>query len=178
MKPHVNRKGQGLAIDCLFAALIFLLLLNSIIGLWQSNMAFLESENRASDLRQEAEQTLDLLVRHSGSPEDWEKKEWEEIEVIGLAKRDRVLDQEKVERFSTLAGSFWDSDYNSIRSSLMAGRDFHFTLRLKEGGPANASTAEPPSDLQGNWWAASVKRVVKYGGDTAIANLTLYAPKT
>ncbi len=170
-----HEKCQGVVIDLLFAVLIFLLLLNASFALWQNNAILLQNEVISNQLRLETTQVADMLVRHEGEPDDWEKKaELGAVAAIGLAKRDRVLDETKVQRFAQLAATFWSSDYNAARVRLLAGRDFYFKLSNSAGGVI-AETAHPDSPV--NQWAVNVKRVVKFGGDAAVAELTLYLPK-
>lgn len=181
-KPFVKRltaKGQGMAIDFLFAVLIFLLLLNAALSLWSSNSKSFEKEALLSDLGSRASQTIDLLVRDSGTPNDWETRTIDNTQIIGLASTDRVLDSEKVAKFTewTKNGDgFWGEDYNKVRQKMLLASDFYFRLSDADGIPI-AQTAVPPLELQDKWWVINVKRIVKYGGDAAIAEISLYHPK-
>lgn len=172
-----HAKGQGIAIDLMFAMLVFMLLLGAILGLWQSNAVFLEKQSSLSQLQSEAVQGVDMLVRHQGEPDDWEtKQDLSNVTTIGLAKRDRVLDMDKVNRLVELAGDppgFWEADYNTARTKMLAGRDFYFKLTNVEG----AVIAQTANGNPQNMWAVNVKRVVTVGGDVAVAELTLYFPK-
>ncbi len=173
---QANAKGQGMAIDFLFAVLIFLLLLNTVLSLWSGNSKSFEKEALLSDLGSRASQAIDLLVRDSGTPNDWETRTIDDVNVIGLAKTDRVLDGEKVAKFTAWAQNFWSDDYNKVRQKMLLASDFYFRLS-DEDGLVLAQTALPPTELQDKWWVINVKRIVKYGGDAAIAEISLYHPK-
>ena len=173
------KKGQGMAIDFLFAVLIFLLLLNAALSLWSSNSKSFEKEALLSELNARASQTIDLLIRDSGTPSDWEKRTIDDTAMIGLAATDRVLDEEKVAKFTewTKTGNgFWGEDYNKVRQKMLLSSDFYFRLS-SEGETVLAATAEAPTELQNEWWVINVKRIVNYGGEAAIAELSLYHPK-
>lgn len=172
-EKNSNERGQAIAIDLLFAIMIFLLLLNAGLSIWKSNASFLEGQGTFNELQLEAARTADQLVRTAGTPDNWEEKPIAEATAIGLAKRDLVLDDAKVNRFIQLAADFGSGDYNETRLRLLAGRDFYF--KLGGDGAAIAETGKPP-DLE-RLWAVDVKRIVKYGGEPAVAELTLYYPK-
>ena len=167
------QKGQAMAMDLLFAIMIFLLLLNAGLSIWKSNASFLEGQGTFNELQLEAARAADNLVRAAGTPDNWEEKPISEATAIGLAKRDLVLDDAKVSRFIQLAADFESGDYNETRIRLLAGRDFYFKLS-RDGAPL-VETGKPP-DLE-RLWAVDVKRIVKYGGEPAVAELTLYYPK-
>ncbi|MCX6798474.1 MAG: hypothetical protein NTW59_00020 [Candidatus Diapherotrites archaeon] len=166
--------GQTIAVDFLFALLLFLLVLNSALSIWKNNSLLLEKQGTISGLQLEAIQAIDLLVRSSGSPDNWEERSLAETQIIGLAKRDRVLDPAKVNRFVLLSSAFGSDDYNGVKARLLVGRDFYFRLSNGSGTIAGTETAKP-GDLDSQW-AVNVKRIVEFGGDSAVAELTLYYP--
>jgi len=169
--------GQGMAIDFLFAVLIFLLLLNAALSLWSSNSKSFEREALLSELSARASQTIDLLVRDSGTPNNWEARAIGDVQIIGLASTDRQLDSEKVGKFIVWGGNFWSEDYNKVRQKMLLASDFYFKLSNEQGTTIIAQTAPPPLELQEKWWVINVKRIVNYGGEAAIAEFSLYHPK-
>ena len=172
-EKNSSARGQAMAIDLLFAVMIFLLLLNAGLSIWKSNASFLEGQGTFNELQLEAAMAADQLVRTAGTPDNWEERPIAEATAIGLAKRDLVLDDAKVNRFIQLAADFGSGDYNETRLRLLAGRDFYF--KLSRNGAPLAETGKP-SDIE-RLWAVDVRRVVKYGGEPAVAELTLYYPK-
>ena len=170
---HLNKKGQGIAIDFLFAILIFLLVLNASMALIDSTNATAADKNLLGELQASASQAIDRLVRTEGTPKDWQNKSIGETVLIGLAKRDRVLDGDKVKKFVEWAEDYSDTtgDYNRIKTQLLSGYDFHFKI----------GDFEAPSENQPEIWnrmtAVRVKRIVNFNGEEAIAEFTIYYPQ-
>ena len=120
-RTTIGARGQSLAIDTMSAILVFLLVTGSLTWLWTSKA--LEAENLLYEDEIEilAERALDTLVRSPGLPENWENLEVDKINVIGLAKRDRVLEEEKINKLMQMSQEyehymqvqgFWKFDTN------------------------------------------------------------------
>lgn len=173
----LGKKGQGIAIDFLFAVLLFLMILNASMTIIDNSNKNSANKAIVNSLNDTLSQTLDRLVRSGGEPVDWEGKTLDETILIGLAKRDRVLDNEKVERFSQWAGNYSDltGDYNKTKSRLLMGYDFYFVLTDSLGNTLKIPGT--PGDAWDNMQATNLKRVVNYNGGEAIAELTLYYPR-
>lgn len=175
-----NEKGQGIAIDFLFAVLVFLLVLNASIALMDSSNSSAAGKSLIVDLQAKASQTIDMLVRTEGQPNDWQDRGIDEASIIGLAKRDRVLDKDKVNKFVEWGANYSDTsgDYNKARALLLIGYDFHFRIINSAGETLKeAPSQETPPSKWGDMTAVRVKRIVNLDGDEAIAELTIYYPQ-
>ncbi len=176
---HLNKKGQGIAIDFLFAIMIFLLVLNASMILIDSNNETAMDKNLIGELQSSASQAIDTLVRTEGTPKDWQNRSINEANIIGLAKRDRTLDNDKVETFVGWAINYSDTtgDYNRVKTLLLSGYDFHFKIVNLEG----ETRAETPTQNRPNQWndmtTVRIKRVVNFNGEEAIAEFTMYYPQ-
>ena len=170
----MNKKGQGIAIDFLFAVLVFLLVLNASMILIDSNNSTATDKNLIGELQSTASQAMDTLVRPEGLPTNWQNRSIDEASLIGLAKRDRVLDSDKINTFMTWAEDYSDvtGDYNKVKTLLLSGYDFHFKI----------GDLEAPLEINqpGNWndmTAVRIKRIVNFNGGEAIAEFTIYYPQ-
>ncbi len=167
----MNKKGQGIAIDFLFAVMIFLLVLNASMALIDSSNATVADKNIIGELQSSASQAIDTLVRTAGMPKDWQNKSIDETSLIGLAKKDRVLDNGKVNTFVEWAEEYGTEDYNKVKTLLLSGYDFHFKI----------GSLEAPSINQPGFWenmtAVRIKRIVNFNGEEAIAEFTIYYPQ-
>ena len=110
------------------------------------------------------------------------------IQMLGLAKRDRVLDAAKVEKFAEIS----ESDYEILRTKLLIGGNEYYFRLLK---PENGRMVEMNETLAGKKLSGNVavveiriRRPVIYtyhgkedeegkkSQHEAIAELTLYSP--
>lgn len=165
-----------MAIDFLFAAMIFILILNAALAIWSNEADFIQNELSQNELENKAGPAIDLLVRTSGTPNDWELRSIDDAEIVGLAKSDRNLDPEKVKTYCQWASVFWSDDYNKLKAKMLIDHDFHFKLS-DETGAVIKETGSPPETFLGSVWSANVKRIVKYGEDAAIAEFRLFHQK-
>jgi hypothetical protein len=172
----MSSRGQGIALDFLFAVLVFLLVLNSVMTIIDSGTQSVSEKNLLNNLNAKASQTMDLLVRTDGNPNDWEKLDLGDVVAIGLAKRDRALDEDKVGRFFELAGSYSSSDYNAVKSLLLIGYDYYFELEDSEGLVLE-QTGTPGDFRWEDMMQVTVQRVVNYNGVEVIAELSIYYPR-
>ena len=170
----MNKKGQGIAIDFLFAILIFLLVLNASMALINSNNTTALDKNLMGELQASASQAIDMLVRTEGVPKDWQNKSIDEASLIGLAKRDRVLDSDKINTFMTWAEDYSDEtgDYNKVKTLLLSGYDFHFKI-----GDLEAPLEINQPDIWNDMTAVRIKRIVNFNGGETIAEFTIYYPQ-
>ena len=176
MHLTLTKKGQGIAIDFLFAVLVFLLVLNASLTLIDKNNLGVMDKNILNDLHSRATQTLDMLIRTSGQPNDWYKKTIDEVTVIGLAKRDRALETVKVEKFVEWAQDYGSVDYNKSKTLLLIGYDY----RLKISDSDDFTLYQIPKILPSSWdnmVAINIKRIVNLDGDEVIVEFTIYYPR-
>ncbi|MHA1289513.1 MAG: hypothetical protein ACTSPB_19155, partial [Candidatus Thorarchaeota archaeon] len=87
-------KGQIFSTDIMIAVGIFLLLLGFCFIVWNGILRTATLEINREKTFETTYQILDMLVRSPGIPSYWNRTN---VQSIGLAKSDRVLDQKKVE---------------------------------------------------------------------------------
>ena len=115
-----------MVIDLAFAVFIFLLVSWGLSGTWTNKMDVLEKQLYEEESRMLAERAIDTLITSSGHPSDWEERLFHDVNNIGLAAQDRVIDKNKLNRFLSfsrgesirqgLAG-FWALEGNAQDSS-------------------------------------------------------------
>jgi len=169
----LGRKGQGIAIDFLFATLVFLLVLNTSMTLIANGNQTVSDKSLLNELQSKSAQTLDIIVRTDGEPNNWEEKSIGSVTTIGLAKRDRALESGKVQKFTEWATTYRSADYNAIKSLLLIGYDYYFEISDSEG-IVIANTGKPDVGVRSKGLEVSAKRIVNYEGEEAIARLTFY----
>lgn len=187
----MDKKGQGMAIDLMAGVLIFIVIGGSIMFVW-GDKAF-EAEERLFENERiaMAERTLNTMIRSKGLPLNWEDEDIQDIQMLGLAKRDRVLDTEKVEKFVELSNL--PENYAILKTKLLiGGNEYYFRiLDPKSEGSGqiiSAGISLEDTSLQGNIVKIRIERPVIYtyhreGKDeegeknqhAAIAELTLYS---
>jgi len=108
-------------------------------------------------------QFTNQLIRSPGIPDNWEENNTEELEdfVIGLAEKDRIISEKKLEEFEKL-------DYNLIKNvSNLGAYNFYFLL-LK----GNVSVVEIGSYPAGQ--STKLRRNVLYKNETSIVEVSLW----
>ncbi len=97
-----------MVVDLAFAVLIFLLVAGSINWIWSSKATESEKQIYEDEMLLMAKRTLDALVRNSGEPADWKNPTVpiDDIKTIGLAKRDRILDEGKINKLLKLTEEY------------------------------------------------------------------------
>lgn len=167
--------GQGLAIDFLFAVMLFLLLLNASLVLIEGGSKNAADKGLLNELNAKAVLAADRLVRSEGEPSDWQDNGIEGATAIGLAKRDRVLDQAKVERLAEWAQSYSSADYNRVKQLLLVGYDYYFRLG-DSGGATLYETGKPSPGRIAEMSAINVRRIANLNGGEVVVEFTIYYP--
>ena len=178
MRLKPGERGQGIAIDFLFAVLVFLLVLNACMALMGSSAESASDKILLNELNAKTSQTIDMLVRTEGNPNDWEQHGIDEARIIGLAKRDRALDKGKVDKFVEWAANYSDviGDYNKVKSLLLIGYDYYFRI-VDSDGLLLKETGQPDQAARERMVNVNVKRIVNFNGEEVIAELTIYFPQ-
>lgn len=184
-QSNIGKRGQGIAMDFLFAVIVFMLVLGATTVLIDNNAISALEKRRANELNAKASQTMDMLVRTTGLPNNWEEKNIDQVTAIGLAKRDRVLEQAKVGKFRKWIQTYDSPEYKNVKSLLLIGYDYYFKMTDSAGHQLYIDddplkpiqSDEPPDSRWDNMIAVNVKRVVNFNGGEAIAELTLYHPR-
>jgi hypothetical protein len=130
------KKGQVWSLDMITSIVIFLLVLIPLFFIWtyinmqnQQQIFFDEAENLALSVS-------DALIRTKGLPEYWDESD---VNVIGLASEENVLNATKVSYLISMAGS----DYNRTRTLLTGGYDFFFNLTDLNGTSYGTAGSKP-----------------------------------
>jgi len=175
-----GEKGQGIALDLLFAILVFLLVLNASLSLIDSGNKSVSDKGILNQLNARALQTVDMLVRTDGEPNNWELESISNVEAIGLAKRDRALDIDKVERLADpstgWASVYGSDDYNRTKALLLIGYDYYFRISDSD----DTTLYETGQPEQSNWsqqMAVTARRIANLEGGEVIVELTIYYPR-
>lgn len=179
-------RGESMVIDLTFAVFIFLLVAFSLTSVWSNKAAESEKQIYEDGTLLLAERALDTLITSSGKPQDWETKLFADVNVIGLAKSDRVLDEEKINKLiEFVVGE------EPVKQKLLIGEtDYYFRLidpstgeAVKNSGGQFIKIGQKPTNL---WLQTTIKRPVVFGykrrGEDeakeheAVAELTLFLP--
>ena len=163
MRMPKSEKGQATMIDFMMALFIFIIVIGYLTTVWLINLSTIENNYVLDDMQRLAFQATDLLIRSEGLPSNWEVMDIDDVNRIGLAERDRVIDEQKLNSFKNLG-----AEYERVKQLLqIANYDFHFELQgaddVNAGLPCMAAAQK-----------AVVKRAVNYKGSEAIVTFTLY----
>jgi len=97
------KKGQTGVFDLIVAVFIATIAIMALALSWDRSISKLNEKNEINDLQIKLYQISDLLITSEGN-----KDEWDELvpgvnpTSLGLAKKDRVLYKEKIDKLSTL----------------------------------------------------------------------------
>ena len=163
-----NKKGQVAVLDLFISALIFSIIVTTVMFTWNSYTQKIEDQlDYNSDLLT-AYHISDLLTRYPGKPSSWEFLQHVSInpvEIIGLAQDDRVLNPMKVDRFLAL-------EYEFIQEKLNIGAyDFYFHLTEIDGDEFNPILEV--GNITDNSSAVVLKRYVIYNETESILEFWL-----
>jgi len=183
-----------MVIDLFAAALIFLLIGSSIMSAWSNKEREAEARLVEEDMQMMAERAMETLTKTQGLPNTWEtlksqgNPEWEageidQISIIGLAKRDRVLSLSKIDSFIELVGLIPYLEENAVyeisKEKLLVGNnDYYFRLMHASNGVEplgiEVGKALPTGKAAERVEHVRITKPVTYGGVAAIAELTLF----
>ena len=150
----MHNKGQTSSYDLLVALFLFLLMFASMRGLWIGNIQVAEKEQQHIEMRFKTIQAMNSLIKTKGYPSNWDTNT---VELIGLAERENVLSETKINRFAAL-------DYPTATELLALG-NYDFNITITSFNPANDLSVGMPVDQ--NSTIVSIKRSVKYKGGEA-----------
>ncbi len=142
MMKGPGNKGISMVIDLAFAVFIFLLISWSLTTIWSNKTALLEGQAYEDETILLAERALDTLVTSGGFPSDWENRLIHDVNIIGLAETDRVLDENKVNRFLGFGKD------ESVRDGLAGFWSFDIDGR-DDSGNGNIGTVNGASQTTG-----------------------------
>ncbi len=125
------RRGQISSYDIFIAFIGFILIFSFLGFIWNQNFFNAIEKMRIIEKQLMANQAVDVLIKSSGTPGNWETDP-SSVEVIGLASKKNVLSQRKLEEFEQL-------DYAVAREKLKIG-PYDFQLELKTGNATEDKT--------------------------------------
>lgn len=161
----MHNRGQATLIDLLFGIFIFILLFTVLASFFSTNYSNTQKQQLQTDLESKAFEATDQLIRFQGLPSNWETlSSIDDVNLFGIALRDRVIDENKLARLSSLALT----DYNKVKQKLNIGQ-YDFILDLT--GKDNVSIGISPAS---NATTIVIRRIVYYKGAEANVKFTLY----
>lgn len=128
----LNEKGQAVATDLLLGTTVFFAVFAILSGIWINNAGIAVSERSFQELEAKAVQTAEFLVKVQGIPYNWQSQAIEEVNAIGLARKERVLDEKKVEKLQEWSVG---GNYSKLKEIMnVEGFEFYFKVSEFEGG--------------------------------------------
>ena len=161
-KKTKNKKAQITVVDFGLSIFIFTILVTVIvISLYNYHdrvAGRLEDEMIVAS----AVAVTDNFVKTSGYPNDWTI---DDVKIIGLATRDRVLSQEKVDKFCQ------ELEYDRARQIMGLMYHFHFSLSVPEAEFEPVQCGSEPIDANR---IVTIRRAVVYQDEPALLQFTLW----
>lgn len=118
---HLNRKGQVWSLDFVTSLVLFFLVLIPVFFIWN----YINIQNMEQKTFDEIETLAlivsDSLIRTKGIPENWNSSN---VNVIGLADEENVLNSTKVSNFLSMG----NSAYSLTKNTLIGKYDFFFSI--------------------------------------------------
>src|SRR3989344_3394440 len=96
-----KKRGQAAITDLFIAIAVFIILITITTLSWQLYNIRLNSRLDFDDIILKTFVVTDTLVKSPGSPGDWERDPTK-AKIVGFARKDRVLDEAKVQAFLAL----------------------------------------------------------------------------
>ncbi|HLC56826.1 MAG TPA: hypothetical protein VJJ23_06320 [Candidatus Nanoarchaeia archaeon] len=137
----MNKKAQLAMIDLMVAMGISLIMIAAIVISWNNIMNEINAKKGLDDMHIKLLQVSDVLISSYGTPSSWEK-DVNNIESLGLATSDRILNTAKLTAASSLS--------TSIITSLLQLQSYKLIVDVKELDDTPLyqirSTADSPSE--------------------------------
>jgi len=154
-------RGQTVLIDFSLAVFIFFIAFAFLTIFWVQNIEEKTKETQYFDMDLKANIASEILVKSRGNPVNWHEIDTNQINFIGLAFRERSIDEQKLNTFKNMA-------YDTSRELLnISEYDFYFEFT----GEDNVTVGLVPT---ANVDSITITRIVEYKGSEAIARITLY----
>ena len=158
-----TKKGQLASMDLLMALFGFTLVMVFVVSMWALYMNRLNTSIENRDLELSALQTVDTLLRSTGTPINWEINP-NTSEVLGLSSPDGSIDNEKLSAFLKLS-------YNSTATKLKIKRfKFNFSIYNLNGTILNSTGLFTNGTKQ----VVSVDRLIIIKNETRKISFTLW----
>lgn len=165
----INKKGQVAVLDLFIAAVIFGVLVTTIMLTWNEYNVRIEEHIDYNDLVIKAVHITDLLSQYPGKPTGWEGPrvflpKRNTITTIGLASDEGIIDENKLDRFLNLT-------YNETRDIFnIKSYDYFFKIIKVDGSNFSPSIEK---GILTNKTIVSIRRLVIYKDDPAILQFQL-----
>ncbi len=138
VKKFLNKKGQFFSPDLVIAFIVFLTYVTFfLIGTTfiVENVHLVDSKNRTDSV---AYSVLNSLIYSSGSPSNWETKDFSEIVSFGLSEGSNNLNTQKIDSLFY----YLDNNYSSTKEKLGMGIYSINMLLIDSNGSVVASAGE------------------------------------
>ncbi|MFA4886618.1 MAG: hypothetical protein WC595_00225 [Candidatus Nanoarchaeia archaeon] len=155
----MNTNAQIAITDLFFALIIFIILMTAFSFFWTLYLTRFNDNLQRQELELLAYHISDLLVKTPGYPDTWEQDP-NNTRILGLAKQDRVLSQEKISAFANLT-------YNQTKTIFNIER-YNYYLLIQKNGTALYETNTLPSGS-----SVSVRRTATYDNQPTLVQFTL-----
>lgn len=132
LQAHRTKKGQVAITDLFISAVLFGMIIISVMALWNQYNKKIVEQTEYNDLLLRGFNIADLLSNYEGQPEKWD--ELQDVEIIGLANEDRIISKSKLNNFTNLS-------YEEIKNRFnIVGNEFYFSLSDLTGSDFNPIT--------------------------------------
>jgi len=154
-------RGQASMIDLVIGFSIFLLVFASVSAVINKNSKDFTKNSEINEIKHDSFFVLKELTETQGYPLDWETLNENDVERIGLAKRNEI-NEDKLMAFSNMT-------YNKSKELLkLQGYDYFFVL---DGADYVTAGLNPASQTK---YLIKTKRIVNYKGSEAEVELQVY----
>ena len=147
-------KGQIWSADLTLSAFVFITIAVAFLSAFGYMLISAQDNTELRDMERISLSVSDALIRIPGIPEDWNRSN---VQFPGLADRENIINETKLERFSSM-------DYSTLK--VLMGLDkyeFHFRLSDVNGTVYAENGMEPENAIA----SMPVNRYVLYSGRLA-----------
>ena len=160
----MNSRGQALMIELIGALFVFLLVFLFLQNLWPQNITRWNTEVEYRTMYNRAVSQASNLVESQGYPTNWTS---DDVNIVGLAKKKNVLDQNKIEEYAKLE----TSDYNLSKHQMKFFEyDFWVEIDSENNALDKNIGKKPPQDSK----IVSIQRIVALEGKNAVFRLSVF----
>ncbi|MEK6971055.1 MAG: hypothetical protein AABW68_05225 [archaeon] len=161
------RDAQASLPDLILATFLFFILLAGLYYYSQSIQQDAQDRLDRRTLDALTSNLAEFIIKNPGTPTDWETiEDTNQIQQIGLAQKDRVLNPQKVVALINMGNLEYATAKQLLRIPYY---EFHLAL---EGGVDLETGIEPPANKN----TSVVQRLVTINGVETTFTLTLYDP--
>jgi hypothetical protein len=138
---HSDKKAQAVSLDIVIGTTIFLAVLAIAVTIWENQNSFAENQLIDYELEATSSRALNFMVKNLGEKTnggtDWQfDPSIDNVLFIGLAKRDRAIDKNKLAKFVEY-GKIWDDcttncfeNYEKTKAKILLLGDMNYYFRF------------------------------------------------